>query len=45
MRMYTNPNHIRVEDLGKIEDNMVFHNLDIFGRKEDDTTIAEMKEN
>ena len=44
MSMYTDPNHIRVEDPGQIEGNMVFHYLDIFGRKEDATTIAEMKE-
>ena len=25
MSMYTDPNHIRVEDPGKIEGNMVFH--------------------
>ena len=37
-------NHIRVEDPGQIEGNMVFHYLDIFGREEDATTIAEMKE-
>ena len=42
--MYTDPNHIRVEDPGQIEGNMVFHYLDIFGREEDATTIAEMKE-
>ena len=44
MSMYTDPNHIRVEDPGQIEGNMVFHYLDIFGREEDATTIAEMKE-
>ncbi|KXT76104.1 tryptophan--tRNA ligase [Streptococcus sp. DD12] len=44
MSMYTDPNHIRVEDPGQIEGNMVFHYLDIFGRKEDQATIAEMKE-
>ena len=44
MSMYTDPNHIRVEDPGQIEGNMVFHYLDIFGREEDVTTIAEMKE-
>ena len=41
MSMYTDPNHIRVEDPGQIEGNMVFHYLDIFGREEDATTIAE----
>ncbi|TWT14385.1 tryptophan--tRNA ligase [Streptococcus sp. sy010] len=44
MSMYTDPNHIRVEDPGQIEGNMVFHYLDVFGRKEDTDTIAEMKE-
>lgn len=44
MSMYTDPNHIRVEDPGQIEGNMVFHYLDVFGRKEDASTIAEMKE-
>lgn len=31
MNMYTDPNHIRVEDPGQIEGNMVFTYLDIFG--------------
>ena len=44
MSMYTDPDHIRVEDPGKIEGNMVFHYLDVFGREEDAKTIAEMKE-
>ena len=44
MSMYTDPNHIRVEDPGKIEGNMVFHYLDVFGRPEDAQEIAEMKE-
>ncbi|MGT2926433.1 tryptophan--tRNA ligase [Streptococcus cuniculipharyngis] len=44
MSMYTDPNHIRVEDPGQIEGNMVFHYLDVFGREEDAQTIAEMKE-
>ncbi|TWT11083.1 tryptophan--tRNA ligase [Streptococcus sp. sy004] len=44
MSMYTDPNHIRVEDPGQIEGNMVFHYLDVFGRKEDADTIEEMKE-
>ena len=29
MSMYTDPDHIRVEDPGKIEGNMVFHYLDV----------------
>lgn len=44
MSMYTDPNHIRVEDPGQIEGNMVFHYLDVFGREEDKAEIAAMKE-
>lgn len=44
MSMYTDPNHIRVEDPGQIEGNMVFHYLDIFGREEDQADIVAMKE-
>ena len=44
MGMYTDPNHIRVEDPGKIEGNMVFHYLNVFGRPEDQAEIAAMKE-
>ncbi|KJQ66165.1 Tryptophan--tRNA ligase 2 [Streptococcus gordonii] len=44
MGMYTDPNHIRVEDPGKIEGNMVFHYLDVFVRPEDAADIAAMKE-
>lgn len=44
MSMYTDPNHVRVEDPGQIEGNMVFHYLDIFGREEDQGNIAAMKE-
>jgi len=44
MSMYTDPDHIKVEDPGKIEGNMVFHYLDVFGRPEDATEIAAMKE-
>ena len=35
MTMYTDPNHIKVEDPGKIEGNMVFTYLDIFSKEED----------
>ena len=42
--MYTDPDHIRIEDPGKIEGNMVFHYLDVFGRPEDAKEIAEMKD-
>lgn len=44
MSMYTDPNHIRIEDPGQIEGNMVFHYLDVFGRPEDQADIAAMKE-
>ncbi|WP_394992293.1 tryptophan--tRNA ligase [Streptococcus alactolyticus] len=44
MSMYTDPNHVRVEDPGQIKGNMVFHYLDIFGREEDQADIAAMKE-
>ena len=44
MSMYTDPNHIRIEDPGQIEGNMVFHYLDVFGRTEDAQDIAAMKE-
>ncbi len=44
MSMYTDPNHIRVEDPGQIEGNMVFHYLDVFGREEDHAEILAMKE-
>ena len=44
MSMYTDPDHIKVENPGKIEGNMVFHYLDVFGRPEDADEIAEMKE-
>lgn len=44
MSMYTDPNHIHVEDPGRIEGNMVFKYLDIFGRDEDKDEIANMKE-
>lgn len=42
MSMYTDPDHLRVEDPGKIEGNAVFMYLDIFGR--DKAAIQEMKE-
>ena len=44
MGMYTDPDHIKLEDPGKIEGNMVFHYLDVFGRPEDAVEIAAMKE-
>lgn len=42
MSMYTDPNHIRVEDPGQIEGNTVFTYLDIFCN--DKKTLEEMKE-
>jgi len=39
--MYTDPNHLRVEDPGNVEDNPVFMYLDAFGT--DKETIEEMK--
>jgi tryptophanyl-tRNA synthetase len=44
MSMYTDPNHLRVEDPGQIEGNMVFHYLDVFGQDKDQKQIAQMKE-
>ncbi|WP_080569799.1 tryptophan--tRNA ligase [Streptococcus sobrinus] len=44
MSMYTDPNHIKVEDPGQIEGNMVFHYLDVFGRQEDQADIQAMKD-
>ena len=41
MKMYTDPEHIRVEDSGKIEGNVVFAYLDVFD--EDKEKVAEMK--
>lgn len=42
MSMYTDPNHIHVEDPGKVEGNMVFTYLDVFGK--DKAYIEELKE-
>lgn len=41
MSMYTDPNHIHVEDPGQVEGNMVFTYLDVFGT--DKETIEDMK--
>ena len=41
MKMYTDPEHIRGEDPGKIEGNVVFAYLDVFA--EDKEKVAEMK--
>ncbi|MGD9901104.1 MAG: tryptophan--tRNA ligase [Spirochaetales bacterium] len=40
--MYTDPNHLRVEDPGQVEGNMVFTYLDVFAT--DKAKVAEMKE-
>lgn len=42
MSMYTDPNHIHVEDPGKVEGNMVFRYLDIFDKDKD--KVTELKE-
>ena len=42
MRMYTDPDHIHVEDPGKIEGNVVFAYLDVFAR--DKNKVAELKQ-
>jgi tryptophanyl-tRNA synthetase len=42
MSMYTDPKHIRVEDPGSIEGNMVFTYLDIFDK--DKAEVARLKE-
>lgn len=34
MSMYTDPNHIKIEDKGKVEGNMVFTYLDVFSTPE-----------
>ena len=41
MSMYTDPNHIRVEDPGQVEGNMVFSYLDVFGTEKE--YIEELK--
>lgn len=42
MSMYTDPNHIHVEDPGKVEGNVVFTYLDMFGK--DKAKIQELKD-
>lgn len=42
MSMYTDPNHIRVEDPGQVENNTVFTYLDAFAQ--DKAGVEEMKE-
>lgn len=43
MSMYTDPNHIKVEDPGKIEGNMVFTYLDVFSSDEQISKYSEYK--
>lgn len=42
MSMYTDPNHIRVEDPGQVEGNVVFTYLDVFD--EDKEKVQELKD-
>lgn len=42
MKMYTDPDHIHVEDPGKIEGNVAFAYLDVFAR--DKNKVAELKQ-
>ncbi|MDN6196196.1 MAG: tryptophan--tRNA ligase [Atopostipes suicloacalis] len=42
MKMYTDPNHIRIDDPGQVEGNIVFTYLDIFD--EDKEKVAALKE-
>ena len=42
MSMYTDPNHIRVEDPGQVEGNTVFTYLDVFAPNQDE--VQEMKD-
>lgn len=42
MKMYTDPNHIRIEDPGQVEGNVVFTYLDIFDSNKE--KVAELKE-
>ena len=41
MQMYTDPNHIKVEDPGNVEGNVVFQYLDIFDPNKEE--VAELK--
>lgn len=43
MSMYTDPNHIKVEDPGKVEGNMVFTYLDVFSSDEQISRYSEYK--
>lgn len=43
MSMYTDPNHIKVEDSGKVEGNMVFTYLDVFSSDEQISKYSEYR--
>jgi tryptophanyl-tRNA synthetase len=43
MSMYTDPNHIHVEDKGKVEGNVVFTYLDIFDSNKSEITLLKEK--
>ena len=43
MSMYTDPNHIKVEEPGKVEGNMVFTYLDVFSSDEQISKYSEYK--
>ena len=43
MSMYTDPNHIKVEDPGKVEGNLVFTYLDVFSSDEQISKYSEYK--
>lgn len=42
MSMYTDPNHLRVEDPGQVEGNMVFEYLDVFDKNKE--KVSELKQ-
>ena len=42
MKMYTDPNHVRVEDPGQVEGNVVFTYLDVFD--DDKEKVQELKD-
>lgn len=43
MSMYTDPNHIKVENPGKVEENMVFTYLDVFSSDEQISKYSEYR--
>jgi len=45
MSAYTDPNHVRVEDPGNVNDNVVFTYLDVFSKDEDFTKYLPEYEN